>query len=433
VRGALDVRIESVGAVAGRLALPGWRRLGQPLAPEPLTATLDGRLTDLRFVEAFMPQLDSVAGSATLDARVGGTVGEPTVAGGLRVQDAAARVPLLGILLQDVQLAAQGDQAGALTIDGSMRSGPGTLALSGSTPVSPTFQQPGRLRIRGENFQAANTEETKALVSPSLDVTLIGDSTDIRGEIRIPFAHVELAQLPETAVSPSDDVVFVDDTAAQRAPQRFAADLRVVLGDSVSFDAFNFAAELGGEIHVVQLPEQPARGSGTIVIEEGRYAAYGQDLTVSQGLIRFAGGPVDNPALDIRAQRLAEDSVIAGLQIRGTVKQPEVTIFSEPAMSESRALEYIVLGHPRGQGSPSSGGLVSKAVSSLGLRGGNLIANTLGRGIGLDEARIESEGDVSQASFVAGSYLSPHLYVSYGVGLFDAINRLRLRYVISDN
>jgi autotransporter translocation and assembly factor TamB len=79
LRGALDLRLANVlryapgvaagtqegvpvGAVAGRFALPGWRRLSQPVAPQALTASLDGRIDDLAFVEAVAPQLDSLSG-----------------------------------------------------------------------------------------------------------------------------------------------------------------------------------------------------------------------------------------------------------------------------------------------------------------------------------------------------------------------------------
>jgi len=103
-------------------------------------------------------------------------------------------------------------------------------------------------------------------------------------------------------------------------------------------------------------------------------------------------------------------------------------------MAQSAALAYIVLGRPLGEGGSSEDGtLVSKAAQSLGLRGGNLLVRTLGRGVGLDEARLETEGDLSDASFVAGKYLSPNLYVSYGIGLFDPVSTLRLRYVLSSH
>jgi translocation and assembly module TamB len=249
--------------------------------------------------------------------------------------------------------------------------------------------------------------------------------------VRIPYARVELSEIPQTAVAPSDDVVFTDTVGTRAKRQRMTARVRLVLGDSISFKGFNFTANLGGDLLAVALPQRPATGSGTIIIKEGHYKAYGQDLTISDGQLRFAGGPVDNPGLAIRATRTAEDSVVAGVQIAGTLKSPQVTIFSKPAMSQDRALQYLVLGHPLGQSSGAQGSLASQAASSLGLRGGNLLAKSLGKGVGLDQARIETKGDLQQASFVAGKYLSPKLYVSYGIGLFDPVSILRLRYALS--
>ena len=66
---------------------------------------------------------------------------------------------------------------------------------------------------------------------------------------------------------------------------------------------FNFAAEFGGRLTYIQQPEEIATASGEVVIEQGRYRAYGQDLTITNGTFRFAGGPVDDPGLAIRAVR----------------------------------------------------------------------------------------------------------------------------------
>jgi translocation and assembly module TamB len=292
-------------------------------------------------------------------------------------------------------------------------------------------REPGRLRLEGDSVEAMNTAEVRLLASPRLDVSVAGDSVDVQGELRIPYARVELSDIPQTAVPPSDDVVFTDTAGTRAGQQRVTARVRVVLGDSISFKGFNFTADLGGDLLAVAVPKRPATGSGAIIIKEGHYKAYGQDLTISDGRLRFAGGPVDNPGLDIRATRTAEDSVVAGVKIAGTLKSPQVTIFSNPPMSEGRALQYLVLGHPLGQTGGTQGSLASQAASSLGLRGGNLLAKSLGKGVGLDQARIETKGDLREASFVAGKYLSPNLYVSYGIGLFDPVSTLRLRYVLS--
>jgi autotransporter translocation and assembly factor TamB len=437
VHGSLDLRVKDAGArqlagLKGQLALPRYTKLGAPIPPQPVAAKLDGTVDDLSIARAFSVEIDSVAGKVTLDATLSGTAGKPEVVGGLRLQNAAANVPRLGLRLREVQLAATGDRAGRLSIDGRLRSGKGTLTLQGRSPVRPTPEDPGRLHLQGDSIEAANTGEIHVLVSPKLDIALTGDSIDAQGEVGIPYAHIELSEIPQTAVPPSDDVVFTDTVAAARAAaQRVTARIRVVLGDSISFKGFNFDATLGGNLLAVAVPDRPATGSGAIVIKKGQYKAYGQDLTISDGLVRFAGGPVNNPGLDIKATRTAEDSVVAGVQIRGTLKVPEVTIFSKPPMDQGRALQYLVLGHPLGEASGAQGNLASKAASSVGLRGGNLLASSVGKGVGLDEAKIETKGDLKEASFVAGKYLSPSLYVSYGIGLFDPVSTLRLRYALS--
>jgi translocation and assembly module TamB len=223
----------------------------------------------------------------------------------------------------------------------------------------------------------------------------------------------------------------VDSLAAVKRARPISAQIRLTLGDSVTFQGFNVNAQFGGSLTATQRAGGLATATGSLTIREGHYKAYGQDLTIKDGVIRWAGGPVDNPGLSVRVTRTA-DTVVAGLQIDGTLKEPRVSVFSEPTMSEGQALSYLVTGHPAGEGAGASGNLATKALTSLGLRGGDFLAKAVGEGVGLSEARIQATGDFRSAAFVAGRYLSPNLYVSYAVGLFDPVSTLRLRYVLSN-
>jgi translocation and assembly module TamB len=420
--------------MGGTLSLPGYHKLGEPAEDQVLEAGLEGRVDDLSFVDVVTDQADSVAGRLVLDIDVHGTLAKPQVVGGLTFEDGAANLPALGLRLREMHFEAKGDPSGVIALSGGVRSGPGSLALEGTYPVEPSDERPAKISVQGERFEATNIPEARVLVSPRLEIALTGEQIEVTGEVEVPFARMELAEIPPTAVPVSGDVVFVDSTTIAAPARAIAAQVRVVLGDSVSFKGFNFTADLGGSILAVEQPGTAPTASGELVIEEGQYKAYGQDLSISQGRVLFGGGPVDNPGLDIRATRTAEDGVVAGLNIAGTLKAPEVTIFSEPPMAQSDALAYIVLGHPVGQGGSSEDGtLVAQAAQSLGLKGGNLLVGSLGREVGLDEARVETEGDLNEASFVAGKYLSPNLYVSYGIGLFDPVSTLRLRYILSSN
>ena len=50
----------------------------------------------------------------------------------------------------------------------------------------------------------------------------------------------------------------------------------------------------------------------------------------------------------------------------------------------------------------------------------------------MDEIGVSSTGgDTTSASLLVGKYLSPRLYVSYGLGIFEPISTFRVRYILS--
>ena len=94
-------------------------------------------------------------------------------------------------------------------------------------------------------------------------------------------------------------------------------------------------------------------------------------------------------------------------------------------------LSYLILGRPFESASGAEGEEMSKAALALGFAGGDILARQLGDRFGFDRVSIESNED-DEASLVVGRYLSPKMYVSYGVGLVDSLNSLNLRYQLAD-
>jgi translocation and assembly module TamB len=75
----------------------------------------------------------------------------------------------------------------------------------------------------------------------------------------------------------------------------------------------------------------------------------------------------------------------------------------------------------------------------LGMKGGNILAKNIGQNIGLDAIGFEAgskeagaSNDVDQAALVLGKYLTPKLYISYGLGLLDALSTVKLRYLMTE-
>ena len=198
-----------------------------------------------------------------------------------------------------------------------------------------------------------------------------------------------------------------------------------------NFFGFGFEGRLGGNLLLEDEPGQFTKATGEINIPEGRYRAYGQRLDIERGRLLYTASPITNPGLDIRAVRKINE-VTAGIAVKGSLNAPELDLFSTPAMGQTDALSYLLMGRPLESSSGEDGAIMAKAALALGLSGGDRIARTIGDRFGLDEMRVESNDTGDQASLVIGRYLSPRLYVSYGVGLIESVNTLSVRYKISD-
>src|SRR5262249_44551669 len=68
-------------------------------------------------------------------------------------------------------------------------------------------------------------------------------------------------------------------------------------------------------------------------------------------------------------------------------------------------------------------------------QGGAILAQQLGSHVGIEDVSLESDTftNTNDTSLVLGRYLSPRLYVSYGISLTQQLNTFKLRYTLGDH
>ena len=200
------------------------------------------------------------------------------------------------------------------------------------------------------------------------------------------------------------------------------------LGDAVKLKGFGLDGALSGQLAVSDRPGRQTTGRGEIRVS-GTYKAYGQDLAIETGRLQFAGTAIDNPGLDLRAVRKLEE-VTAGLRVQGTARVPVLTVYAEPPMEQAEALSYLVTGKPLSALKSGEGDMVGTAARALGSATGDLLAKSVGARLGVD-AGVSDSAALGGAALTVGKYLSPRLYLSYGVGLFVPGEVITLRYLLS--
>ncbi len=398
------------------------------------THALDGHIdVDLRslaFLAALTPEIANVQGSLAGRLALAGTLSAPRFQGSIRTRGLAAELPRAGLKLHDGAFAIAGGPGGRLAIEGRVTSGKGVLHVTGSAGLS--AGAPFSLALQGSNVLVADIPAAHVVASPDLQIARAEGALTIRGSVAIPSASVKIEKLPgQGPARASPDVVIVDEPpSAEAAPLAMNADIEVKLGDDVKVAGYGFDGKVHGQLAVQVRPGRTATGRGAVRVT-GTYRAYGQDLTIERGRLMFAGTRLDNPGLDIRAVRkLRAQDVTVGLSIQGTAQRPVLTVYSDPAMEQSEALSYLVTGRPLNSLSGGESDALNAAAQALGGLAGDRLAKSIGSRLGF-EAGVASSEVLGGSAFTAGKYLSPRLFISYGVGLFTPGQVITLRYTLN--
>jgi len=431
--GDLDLVVDVPGernllTAIGHVRLPRLTSLDFEPEDQPIDGSLEVKVGDIGLVEAFLIEVATARGSFQLTTNVGGTLADLTVDGQADLSDGYALIPTLGLELTDIRFSAAGRPDGTVEVNGQVRSGEGRLTLTGRSERYPSAESPSVFQLRGDRFLVMDIPEVNLLAEPNIDLAFDGSTIRLTGDVAIPRARLGFPEIPPSAVTPSEDVVIVGDSVVQRKPPvPFTADITVNLGNDVFFNGFGFASNLVGSVRVQQEAAGEPTGRGEVRFINGTFRSFGQELRVDPGRLLFAG-PIDDPSVDARAFVRASDGTEAGFQIRGSVQNLDVSTYSLPPKSDSDVMAYILFGRPMSETTGTEG---SEASNSAAVLGANMLAMSLAPSLGLDEARIDPGASQNKAQFVVGKYLSPRLYVGYGVGIHEPISTLRLRYLLS--
>ena len=420
INGYLGIGFQGDGFVDARVQT-GWE------ADAALTGELYLNMSRLYWMELFSPDLVRPKGLVEGHVSLRGTRAQPSLGGEAKLSDFSGEFPALGLTLSDGsgRFSAQPDGSARIAAEVNT-GGEGKLRVEGGLSWFGDAQ-PLQLHIAGDNVLVSNTSELRVVANPDLDFTLAGTAMELRGSVHVPEAAIDLERL-DRGTSASEDVVVLDPVDPEETrTSPLDMDLAVSLGDKVKMSGFGLKGALTGRMQVRARPGHEMTANGGLEVS-GRYKAYGQDLTITDGQLLWNHGIVSDPRINIRAQR-AIGEVTAGIHVTGRAQQPRVDVWSDPAMSQSEALAYLVLGRSLSMASSDQAQQVNAASAALSA-GSGLIAAQVGARLGLDDAGVSQSRALGGAVIGVGKYITPKLYVGYGVSLIGSGSVLTLKYLL---
>lgn len=361
------------------------------------TGKVDGKividLNDISVLEQLLPGLGNTSGKLSTDLRVTGVTGDLDMNGNIALRDAAADISYLGTQLRRVNLDGVVTTKDSATLQGKFAAGEGDGEIDIKVEFADWLAPAMNMTFSGTSLRMLDTPELRMIADADLHLTWEQGGWLIDGGVVVQQARIAPVSYVVGKVTESEDIQLVAGSVPfvgqQQAAKPFllTGELEVSLGDQVKIDTDLAKAELSGGIMLTWEKESIPTANGSIHAN-GTLAVFGPVLHVKDGRVRFPGVPVNNPMLDLRAERdIFGNTQIrqAGVSITGSAKRPVIEAYTNPYTTIDRAWAVLITG------------------SDV----------EYGQGVG---------------AFEVGTYIAPRLYLSYGISLFDDDNVVSARY-----
>ena len=435
-----DVAGVRLGELTGHWTAEAPSPASLPYAGSPLHGSIKAHVEDLNVWGAWLPPGWRLGGELRADLALGGHWGDPKITGSITAQKLAIRNSLEGVYGHDgdASIRLTGDQAQIEHF--RLQGGNGELTLTGSASLGALPQ--AKLQLQAKQFQLLGRIDRKIVTSGDLALQLGEDAIRIAGKMAIDEGLFDLSK--GGAPSLDSDVEVLDasapaaddsgDAAAASVPKTGRAtqiNLAVDLGNHLQLRGRGIDTTLKGALQITS-PNGLLAVRGSVHTAGGQYVAYGQKLEVSRGEITFTG-PVGDPRLDILATRPNLD-ITVGVAITGTALAPHVKLVSEPEMSDSDKLSWLMLGRAPETVGGADTALLQQAAMALLAGEGEAPSDQLLKRLGLTDFAVGQKTDaenVRQTVVTLGRQVSKRIYVGYERGVNATTGNWQLIYRIA--
>lgn len=451
--------------------------INQPTVNAKITSTFP----DLSLFLSLTPSLDELTGLLHGELSIAGSVSEPDITGVIIIQDSALVSPLLPMKIKklgavitiknrsaNIQASFDSSDTNTSTekiasvplltntinlLDRSLKKIANTIVNAPEKKLitkQKELKQPGIATIEGKidwsknlkgdiHFFAHKLEvydygKIDLLISPDIHM-LVENNLQIKGDLFIDYGRIVVKELPEGAVSQSEDIVVID-VKQENTDKDFPISLDLLLdsGNNFQIIALGLDTSIQGKLSIQKPLEQDLTINGVLELTEGSYRSLGQQLVLRESRIIFQGS-AESPYLQIEAIRdtsKVEDDVIAGVRVTGTPDELELSIFSEPAMAQQEALSYLTRGYGLSNSSADTSTMANILIDlAAGQTGG--VMSSIGEELGIKNLSLASTGTGDDQAVGISGEIAPGVELSYGVGVFDSFSIFSLRYELFEH
>ncbi len=403
--------------------------------------TVDSSPMNLGVVQGFTTALTEVTGTFQAHLKIAGTAADPQPSGTVTLDKGAVTVEPTGVRYTNIdgQIDVQPDRVhiDAITVlDNHFNA----LSLSGDLGIGRRRLEALQLYVSADDFKVIDNEMGNVRIESALEIGGTLAAPRVGGFLGVTTGDVNLDRIVAMAGSspyPTEQIKYqtsVDPTAepASQGPlSALSMDVHLTVPNDLVVKAANLQSPgapiglgalnvtLGGDLQALKEPAGRFRLVGAVNTVRGNYDFQGRRFEILRdGTVRFVGEEELNPLLDLRTRRLIQ-GVEARVNVRGSLRKPEILLSSTPPLEEADILSLIVFNQPVNQ--LGAGEQISLAQRAQGLAAGAIagqLAQSIGQALNLDTFEIEAAPDSGDAALVTiGQQVGQNLYVKVQQGI----------------
>ena len=397
---------------------------------------------NLSIFRPFIPSLRSISGTASLAAGLSGPLKGPMIYGEFKLVDGGVELIDLPVNLSNIQLTSsiRGNKA---NLKGSFNSGDGTGNLTGNLNWAEGLKV--NAKLVGKKLSVRQPPLLYAEINPTitLEADVPAQLAKIKGVVDVTEATIRPAGANGDPIGLSPDVRVIDRRIVNQPQQMpktnwtLFTDIDVNLVKDIMFKGFGAEIPLEGSITLTQNGTPTIYNNGQIrAATQNTIEVFGQDLELAEAQINFKG-PVGIPSLEVTALRRIDGRRV-GVNVTGQANDPMINVFNDAGLTEQQAMNALLTGRINDGAQVSTTGFqerVSSTVAAAGLSAGlqptRELTNKIGRTFGLESLVVDASGSDTDANVNITGYITPDLYLRYGVGVFTPVDKLTLRYQLT--
>lgn len=398
-------------------------------------------------IAGFLPAaLQSIEGALSFSGRASGTLAEPKLSGDLSLSNGAFTELSTGLSIVNIDATAQAESAltGSRIEFKSAGSGVGqkekTVVAEGVAVIGKDRRLTSKITLDGAKLSAGPITEIAA--SGAIDLSGPFSNLLAKGALTVRSLDAQVFTPETTGLVDINVIALNGDGKPPAVAPAAAAATSLSYAIAINGDDRIFIRGRGLESEWRTSLEIAGRADAPIVLgsmsmKNGEIAFAGRRFDMTKGEIAFDRLSVNNPTLDLRAERETKSGTQTAILIEGRARAPKISLTSTPDLPQEDIMALILFDKPASELSAIESLQVAEGLAELGgigPFGGNGITGSARQALGLDLLNLDiDEADSAASSLTVGKYVADGLFVSATQDARGDNGSVRIEYEIDQS